>query len=219
MMHTTRFLVRMPVVALLLAVLSAGAFAQTVDAVQYEAAITLANGRLQIGNNGDAFTQAVRAIGIDPTRFEGYYFAALALSRQNHFDRALPYARDALSRAPADKRKVIEDLIGKAELAERANEKSQEARIAESQGKLFDAAKAYTEAFDLASTDVEAGQSATRLWLVLQDPATAARVRPSDIDLTQIGWLAELLSMENRPGVMLIAGDAGINLLTGEKFS
>jgi hypothetical protein len=44
-------------------------------------------------------------------------------------------------------------------------------------------------------------------------------VHPSDIDLTQIGWLAEVLSMENRPGVMLIAGDAGINLLTGEKFS
>jgi proteasome lid subunit RPN8/RPN11 len=44
-------------------------------------------------------------------------------------------------------------------------------------------------------------------------------IKPSDIDLTQIGWLAQVLSMENRPGIMLITGDAGINLLSGEVFS
>jgi hypothetical protein len=44
-------------------------------------------------------------------------------------------------------------------------------------------------------------------------------LQPSSIDLTQIGWLAEVLSMENRPGIMLITGDAGINLLSGEVFS
>jgi hypothetical protein len=38
---------------------------------------------------------------------------------------------------------------------------------------------------------------------------------PSGTDLKQIGWLATVLAMENRPGVMLIAGDYGINLLTG----
>jgi proteasome lid subunit RPN8/RPN11 len=43
-------------------------------------------------------------------------------------------------------------------------------------------------------------------------------IAPSDIDVTQIAWLADVLSMENRPGVMLIAGDAGMNLLTGEIF-
>ena len=44
-------------------------------------------------------------------------------------------------------------------------------------------------------------------------------IQPSGIDLTQIGWLARVLSMENRPGIMLIVGDSGINLLSGEMFS
>jgi len=44
-------------------------------------------------------------------------------------------------------------------------------------------------------------------------------IQPSNIDLTQIHWLAQVLSMENRPGIMLIIGDAGINLLSGELFS
>jgi proteasome lid subunit RPN8/RPN11 len=44
-------------------------------------------------------------------------------------------------------------------------------------------------------------------------------IAPSDIDVTQIAWLSDVLSMENRPGVMLIAGDAGMNLLTGEIFA
>jgi len=37
--------------------------------------------------------------------------------------------------------------------------------------------------------------------------------------LTQLGWLAQVLSMENRPGMMLITGDGGSNLLSGEMFS
>jgi hypothetical protein len=44
-------------------------------------------------------------------------------------------------------------------------------------------------------------------------------IAPSGIDVTKIAWLANVLSMENRPGVMLIAGDAGMNLLTGEVFT
>ena len=43
--------------------------------------------------------------------------------------------------------------------------------------------------------------------------------RLSGVDLTQLGWLAQVLSMENRPGMMLITGDGGINLLSGEIFS
>ncbi|MGP0089727.1 MAG: ThiF family adenylyltransferase [Xanthobacteraceae bacterium] len=39
---------------------------------------------------------------------------------------------------------------------------------------------------------------------------------PSVIDLTQIVWLASVLAMENRPAVMLIAGDSGINILSGK---
>jgi hypothetical protein len=41
-------------------------------------------------------------------------------------------------------------------------------------------------------------------------------IQPSGVDLTQLGWLAQVLSMENRPGMMLITGDGGINLLSGE---
>jgi hypothetical protein len=43
-------------------------------------------------------------------------------------------------------------------------------------------------------------------------------ISPSDIDMRQLAWLAHVMLMENRPGVMLIAGDVGINLLSGEAF-
>jgi integrative and conjugative element protein (TIGR02256 family) len=39
---------------------------------------------------------------------------------------------------------------------------------------------------------------------------------PSYLDLGQIAWLASVLAMENRPAVMLIAGDRGVNILSGE---
>ena len=39
---------------------------------------------------------------------------------------------------------------------------------------------------------------------------------PSYLDLDQIVWLASVLAMENRPAIMLIAGDRGVNILSGE---
>jgi len=149
--------------------------AQGPDSVEFEAAITLANGRLQTGNNADAFTQAEKAIGIDPARFEGYYFAGVALLRQSHPDRALAYFRDALRRAPETERVRVQNEIKRAETADRANTKVQEAREAEAAGNYFTAALAYTAACEIAPTHVTAGQSAVRLWLVLQEPAKAAR--------------------------------------------
>ncbi|MBR1175384.1 ThiF family adenylyltransferase [Bradyrhizobium sp. KB893862 SZCCT0404] len=42
-----------------------------------------------------------------------------------------------------------------------------------------------------------------------------ARTDPSGKDLLQLGWLAATLSMDGCPGVMLIAGDAGIRICLG----
>jgi tetratricopeptide (TPR) repeat protein len=144
--------------------------------VQYEAAITLANGRLQRGNNPEAFSEAVKAIDIDPTRFEGYYFAAVALLRQNHPDRALSYLRDALSRAPAAHRKTVEEQVEKAERAVKVGKLVEQAQRAEVAGNLFSAASDYTEAFEIDPAQGKAGEAAARVWLVLKEPARAARV-------------------------------------------
>jgi len=42
-----------------------------------------------------------------------------------------------------------------------------------------------------------------------------ARTRPSAIDLAQLRWLASTLAMDGCPGVMLIAGDAGVSVNLG----
>lgn len=44
-------------------------------------------------------------------------------------------------------------------------------------------------------------------------------VLPSSIDLTQMVWLAGVLEMEDRPAVMLIAGDDEVNIISGEIWS
>ena len=144
--------------------------------LEYDAAITLANGRLQRGNNAEAFTQALRAIDIDATRFEGHYFAALALLRQNHADRALSYARDALSRVTGANRKTVEELVEKVERGVRVDKLIEQAKSAEVAGNLFRAASDYAEAFDLDPAQANAGQAAVRIWLALKEPTQAARI-------------------------------------------
>lgn len=42
-----------------------------------------------------------------------------------------------------------------------------------------------------------------------------ARTAPSATDIGQLGWLAATLSMDGCPGVMLIAGDRGVNICIG----
>ncbi len=142
----------------------------------YDAQITLADGRLQRGSNMEAFSEAVKAIGIDPARFEGYYFAGLALFRQQEADRALPYAREALTRAPEAQRKTVQELADKLERAAKVRALIAQGAQAETDGKLYSAASSYTAAFDLEPTQVKAGQAGVRVWLVLKQPSTAARL-------------------------------------------
>jgi len=42
-----------------------------------------------------------------------------------------------------------------------------------------------------------------------------ARTAPSEIDILQLGWLAQTLSMDGCPGIMLIAGDEGVDIYLG----
>jgi integrative and conjugative element protein (TIGR02256 family) len=41
-------------------------------------------------------------------------------------------------------------------------------------------------------------------------------VRPSGTDLLQLGWLAQVASMEEMPALMVIVGDQGLNFVVGE---
>src|SRR5262249_34028300 len=65
---------------------------------------------LKEGKLKEAYTGALEATKVDPSRFEAYTLAALVLSEQGITAEAKPFLDKALARAPADKKKRLEEI-------------------------------------------------------------------------------------------------------------
>src|SRR5262245_59589164 len=166
--------IRCAVVVLLVCCAAAGAVAQT--AADFESAISLAKGFATGGRPKDAVTEAQKAIRMNPSRYEGYFFAAMALLRQDLPADADKYAQDALRLAPPDRRKEVEQLATTIKRQLLALQKEEPADDARTAGQIYLAATLYLEAFELNPLRADLGLVGARLWLMLREPGRAARI-------------------------------------------
>lgn len=143
---------------------------------EFDTAVGLANGFLAGGRNKEGLAEAQKAIRLIPARFEGHYFSAMALLRQNLAVDADKYAREALRLAPADRRKDVESLLSAIRLHIQVAEKEERAEEARAGGKVFLAATLYLEGFELSPVRADLGLAGARLWLTLGEPGRAARI-------------------------------------------
>ena len=155
-------------------------FSATIAAVaqssaDFESAISLAKGFATGGRPKDAVTEAQKAIRMNPSRFEGYYYAAIALLRQELPADADKYAQDALRLAPQDRRKEVEQLVSTIKQQLLALQKEEQADEARTAGRIFLAATLYLEAFELNPLRADLGLSARAC-------GSAARAGPGGTD-------------------------------------
>jgi hypothetical protein len=82
--------------------------AQTAD---YNAVVAQAKADLSAGHNEQALAGGQKAIGIDPSRWEAYLVAGLALENQKLLDLAVDSYSKALERAPEPKKAGVRGLL------------------------------------------------------------------------------------------------------------
>src|SRR5262245_23525026 len=166
--------IRLAMVAYLLWSAIGAAVAQTGG--EFDTAIGLAKSFVAGGRNREALVEAEKAIRISPSRFEGHYYAALALLRQNVLADADKYGQQALRLAPQDRRKEVDQLLSTIRLQLQVQQKEEKADEARAVGRIFLAASLYLEAFELDPLRPDLGLNGARLWLTLREPGRAARI-------------------------------------------
>ena len=166
--------IRLAIAAHLVLFLASAVVAQT--SAEFETAVGLAKGFVTGGRQREALTEAQKAIRLNPLRFEGYYYAAMALLRQELAAEADKYTQDALRLAPEDRRKEVDQLVSAIRLQLLVLQKEEKAEEARTAGRIFLAATLYLEAFELNPQRVDLGLAGARLWLTLREPGRAARI-------------------------------------------
>jgi tetratricopeptide (TPR) repeat protein len=143
---------------------------------EFDTAVGMAKGFVAGGRNREALVEAQKAIRMNPSRFEGHYYSAMALLRQDLVADADKYAQQALRLAPEDRLKEVDQLVSAIKLQLQAQQKEEKAEEARASGRIFLAATLYLEGFELNPLRVDLGLAGARLWLTLREPGRAARI-------------------------------------------
>ena len=141
----------------------------------FENAITLSSEKLEAGLNAEALASAQKAIDILPSRFEGYYFAAVALLRQKLPDFAERYAQQALERAPSDRRAAAQEVLTTTLRRRELIGIENDAAAAQRNGETRAAAVLYLRGFELDPTRADLGRNALQAWITIDDKPKIAR--------------------------------------------
>jgi tetratricopeptide (TPR) repeat protein len=175
-MHYLRFrqAIRLALVGCLVLSAAVAAIAQTGG--EFDTAVGLAKGYVASGRNREALVEAEKSIRMNPSRFEGHYYAAIALLRQNLLADADKYGQQALRLAPEDRRKEVEGVASTIRLQLQVLQKEEKAEEARAAGRIFLAATLYLEGFELDPVRADLGLNGARLWLTLHEPGRAARI-------------------------------------------
>src|SRR5262249_28429811 len=139
--------IRLALVACLALSAATAAIAQT--AGEFDTVIGLAKSYVASGRNREALVEAEKSIRMNPGRFEGHYYAAIALLRQNLFADADKYGQQAFRLAPEARRKEVDQLVQTIKLQLQVQQKEEKAEEARTAGRIFLAATLYLEGFEL----------------------------------------------------------------------
>jgi formylglycine-generating enzyme required for sulfatase activity len=141
-------------------------FALTVRAQQdpYERAIERADNFTRQGQFVEAPAAAQAAIGLNPNRFQGHYYAAFALYRRGLLDEAEPIAKRALELAPPESKPDAQRLVDAIAKRRTFAAQVQAADQALNDGLIAKAAAAYTKAWEATPESQDIGLKAAQLW-------------------------------------------------------
>src|SRR5262245_26115630 len=146
-------------------VLSAAVAAVGQTGSELAAAVSLAKGNVAGRRNRRALDEAENASRINPSLFEGHYYAAMALLRQDLLADADKYGQQALRLVPEDRRKDVDQLVAAIKLQLQVQQKEQKAEEARATGRMYLAATLYLEGFELNPLRADLGLAGARLWL------------------------------------------------------
>jgi len=166
--------IRLAMVACIVLSATVAAVAQT--GAEFDTAVSLAKSYVAGGRNREALVEAEKAIRINPSRFEGHYYAAMALLRQDLLADADKYGQQALRLVPEDRRKDVDQLVAAIKLQLQVQQKEQKAEEARTAGRMYLAATLYLEGFELNPLRADLGLAGARLWLTLRELGRAARI-------------------------------------------
>lgn len=135
----------------------------------YDALIKSATDLLGQNKAPEAFEAALKATTLDPSRWEGYFYCAVAHYRQDLLDSAEEFARKAKERAPQASQAVILETLTTIADKHRFLSLVASAEKAESDGLRAKAAADYSAAWRLFRNRSDIGMKAVRLWRALQE--------------------------------------------------
>src|SRR5262249_8002574 len=166
--------IRLAIVACVVLSAAVAAVAQT--GAEFDTAIGLAKSYAVGGRNREALVEAEKAIRINPARFEGHYYAAMALLRQDLLADADKYSQQALRLAPEDRRKDVDQLVAALKPQQLVQQKERKAERARADRRMGTGRTPDVDGFELNPLRADLGLAGARLWLTLREPGRAARI-------------------------------------------
>jgi formylglycine-generating enzyme required for sulfatase activity len=142
----------------------------------FDQSLSAGKAALEKGDAAAAFAALQRAVNVDPTAFDGYFYLAIASYRLGNFEAAEQYARLASARAPEAERARVGEMLGliaeKREFA--VNERQGDEAYAN--GLMAKAAESYAKAFRLSPAHGHVGLKAAALYEQMDQLLAAARL-------------------------------------------
>jgi len=133
--------------------------------ISYDALIEKADNLARQGQFAQALDAAQQAVKLNPDHYEGYYYSAYALFKQDQLDQATQQVSEALHRVDENKKATVQKLADAITNRRTALEQIKIGDAALANGLLNNAATAYTKAWDATPTDEALGLKAAKLWI------------------------------------------------------
>ncbi len=192
--------------------------AQSQNANDYAGLIEDAKSLINEEKPEQAFQKALKAIEVDGNRADAYFYAGVAMYRQDLLDAAEKYVKLALDRAPNDEKQAVNKQFITGTLKAIAEKRDFLARVkvaaqAEQDGLTAKAAREYGAAWKLFPSRSDVGLKAAVLWVdKLSDPIKAVEILHYVAEHPQAPPDAE------QANTMLAAMQPALNKLGSEKF-